>query len=253
MVSSSWSARSLVVVLLACTVGCGGFTLASTDHQSGQTQGDGSGAVSGVAGHGGNAPAGGDTSTGAGGAEPVVACEADFTPCGGDLTGVWRTQGDCNVDDSGVAVTCELYSRVVTFDLVWHFNADGTVVIAGVDTALESFVLDDACAMSLYSMSAADACSATNSPTATSSSASRCELVDGSCYCVTTSSSPLIDSGTYPLNGDQLTLDVSQELLRNTYDYCVEGDTLALRYAFLDDPTLSSDQAGPPTWVFTRQ
>jgi hypothetical protein len=167
--------------------------------------------------------------------EPVV-CDADFSPCGGDLTGAWEFTKGCvtgfsqgtpmpvlsgSACDEAVSLLDVGVSGSAHFGIEQDTNIDQVVVVTS------SFSIPLAC---LAEMSGAGGTPLT------------CDTFGGVIEgrnCTQSNSSgdiPTMVEGTYTSEGGTLTIDASDGFvllglgtLNPQIDYCVRGDTLTLR------------------------
>jgi hypothetical protein len=213
--------RSTVTLGLALlALGCGG---------SGALGGDGG------AGAGGS---GGSTGTGGSG-DPM--CTADFTPCGGNLVGRWRSDPVCKPMQPTMAVNgCqgEMFDLDgVTSTTTWMFNADlsFTITISAEGTA--TVHAPQAC---LVDQNGLQLDCNTDGSGAGAMYASRikiiggkpgtvtCEAANAACSCtIPFVPAPVSVQGTYSTSGTTATLNLGLGAV--TADYCVSGDTLKMR------------------------
>lgn len=170
------------------------------------------------------------------GAPEPVACDADFTPCGGDLTGTWEfTHGCVSSFAQGTPMpvlsgdACDAAFSTITVDVSGsaHFGTDQDANIDQVVVVTSSYSIPLAC---LEEVSRAGGTPFT------------CDLFGGveeGDECTQSGSSgdiPSTFAGTYTSDGGALTLKASDDLvllglgtLNPEVDYCVRGDTLTLR------------------------
>jgi hypothetical protein len=119
----------------AAGVSGGGTAGATSGGTSGASSGGAAGASSGGAGGAGQAGAGGGSagSAGAGGIPGDVGsgqCQ-DFTPCGGDLTGIWTYMACTDPQPSIQSLYCNDIDENVTVRGEIEFRADGTATASG--------------------------------------------------------------------------------------------------------------------------
>jgi hypothetical protein len=169
-------------------------------------------------------------------ASEPVACDADFVPCGGDLTGAWEftsgcisaySQGTPTPVFSGDACDTAFSSFSVTVSGSAHFGTEQDTNIDQVVVVTSSLSIPLAC---LAQISQAGGTSFT------------CDnfggVVEGR-NCTQSSSSgdiPTMVQGTYMAQDGVLTIQSSDDYLllglgtlNPDIDYCVRGDTLTLR------------------------
>jgi hypothetical protein len=140
---------------------------------SGASGASGSSSLGGAPGAGGEDPGG--APSGGVGADGGAAHSIDitpvcpeFTPCGGDPVGRWHLAAVCGGFSQATNLppecSAEYVSETALTNEVYDFGADGTLVVTGALTRLTDLALDDACAAAQRSSTAADYCTAINTP-----------------------------------------------------------------------------------------
>jgi hypothetical protein len=171
----------------------------------------------------------------AGAYEPVV-CDADFVPCGGDLTGAWEfTKGCVTGFSQGTPMpvfsgdSCDAAFSSVSVDVSGsaHFGTEQDTNIDQIVVVTSSFSIPLACL--------AEVSQAGGTPFTCDTFGG---VVEGR-NCTQSSTSGDIPStveGTYATEGGTLTIESSDgyvllglSTLDPDIDYCVRGDTLTLR------------------------
>lgn len=178
-----------------------------------------------------------ETPSGGGSYEPII-CDADFSPCGGDLTGTWEFTSGCvtgysqsipmptlsgdSCDDAGGGIEVSASGSA-------HFGTDQNANIDQIVVVTSSFSYPLACL--------AEISKAIGSPYT-------CDTIGGTVEgrnCVQTVSSgdiPSMAEGTYSTEGGTLSITPSSaggivflgvSTLNPDIDYCVRGDKLTLR------------------------
>ena len=229
-------------------------TVAALGFLSAWALGCGGGGPSGA----GAAGAGGDGSpadgaAGAGGA----ACPTDFTPCGGDLLGTWRTDPRCEATQvsqpPGGGCPGESFDLTgVASQATWTFEANLTFTLALGAAGAAKVTAPAACLVS--TASAPLACTAAE---AGAMYAGRIAIVggkpgaptcasaaDGTCACtIPFVAMPISGGGTYSKSGTVVTIDLGSG--GEPVDYCATPSSLRLRSHGMDDAPGTGDYVRP--------
>jgi hypothetical protein len=222
----------------------------STGGTSSETAGAAGEDTAGSGGTGAGGTGGTMSTSGSGGTGDPVAidtmCPA-FKACGGDVVGNWRLTTLCGTNGGaagaagagaggapGTAGVPECASKTAmsmgSSDAVYDFKADGTYSIKGSLTLKESFTIDDACAKTFSVPDAATFCGLANSGLGAALGFDfTCQVSGADCGCAIMSSQAQDETGTYTLDGDQVTIvpksGSSGIDTAGTSDYCVKGQT----------------------------
>lgn len=170
---------------------------------------------------------------GCSGNKPPYDC-GQVPPCGGNLVGTWSVVTSClgaSQSDTafaqafcpgnGTTTGAFLESATVAYAGAWSFTSDLNYSVALFITGSNRVACDDgrSCAQQDADIKAAQTMdSSIESAGCTTTSKGGCDCT----YAVTTLNS---DTGTYSVDGTQLTFK-SSTLPAQTFDYCVQGDTL---------------------------
>jgi hypothetical protein len=226
------------------TGGSGGTTGGSGGTTGGSTTGGSGGTTGGSAGTSGS---GGTTTAGTGGGVTIVDECPDYMPCGGDVVGSWRIRSICGETATAAPESpCADASPTepsLMIDALYTFNADGTATFSG--TANADFLLEisDACAMDQYGTDAQSLCTLLPILGAGGLGAGGtdempedipimidCDYADGICNChIVEGPIPIMESSTYEISGNQITMTNTEDGTVTTGDFCVDGDDLDIR------------------------
>ncbi len=199
---------ALVLGLLACA--CGGTTVESGNPAGGNTAGAGN--------------VGTGNTAGAGNA--ANSCPA-FSACGGDLVGTWTIQQYCvNVPMDAISALCPGASiGLSTLDVsgTMTFGADNTVTSAGSVSFAENVKFPASC------MTSAE-CTEYKAQLVAQGEDAQCSYdAAAGCSCAVNLSENPMASGTYQVQGSQLTVtDSSSSDAPEVDSFCVSGNTATL-------------------------
>ena len=197
-------------------------------------------------GHDGGAGGGTGGSTGAGGILGTntfftVGCQLDFTPCGGEIGGTWRSDPKCKpmtpkqiAGDPCPGETFGLDGVATT--ATWTFAPDQTFTVLISTQGPATFMTPQECLVDengrpVPCTGAAAGARAAGRLLYTGGVASSpmCKDQPASCDCtVPYLPAPVAVSGTYTTSGTTLTVTLPGGLVSIPADYCVSGDTLDL-------------------------
>lgn len=208
------------------TAGGGAGGASATGGGAGATQAGGSGGAVGASGTGG-AAGGGNVGFGS--------CSA-FTPCGGDVTGVWTYTTACA---DSTAFQGAVQQACATATTTEHGVVSGTLTFSGgrVQRSGTYVVTAD---IHVPSNCVVVSCAVVQGLLATSLSGVTCsDGAAGSCDCIASRTGGSIASQAYTASGTTITLADGR-----TFDYCVTGTTLVYRE--------TTANAEPGTYTLSR-
>ncbi len=217
------------VVALAAVLGAGCGGGSGTYASAGGTGGAGGSAAN--VGTGGSSGGSGEAGGGAGGTEPGPTC--GFSPCGGELDGIWLAREVCVSGlEATVAPGCEnSMAHSATIEGTYTFFEETGRLLT--DVTLTSFVtldVDDACATTLAgtAASAEDACPQLQTRYEADSAfvSTACSMDGEVCHCVL-EAPPSTQNvlNEYSTAGSRIIDGQGDEV-----DYCVTGDELSLEF-----------------------
>jgi len=237
------------VFAFTCALACGGTSESKTSGVAGSMPAAGTG------GTGGTTGGTGGTTGGTGGTIEILPDCPAFTPCGGDIVGVWRLESICGaVTSSSNETSCVGQTVVESLagNAIYTFGVDGTATVTGNLSIVGDISVTDACAQSMGTTAAAycEVLSAAAGGTGslggaggtggagaaagtggTAGSAGTgdpaidisCMLSASQCDCHLEEGPILVEStATYVTMGTQVIVDGTPS------DYCVEGSTLTV-------------------------
>jgi hypothetical protein len=206
-------------------LGCGGHAL---DHDAGA----GAGGATGEGGAGGAL---------GGGFFFTVGCQLDFSPCGGDVVGTWRSDPKCKpmppTQVAGNPCPGETFALDgVATTATWTFAADQTFTIlisaegqATINTPLECLVDENGRPVPCTGAGAGSRAAGRLLYTGGVAGSPMCKDQPTECDCtVPYLPAPFVVSGTYTTSGTTMTLTLPGGLVNVPADFCVSGDTLDL-------------------------
>jgi hypothetical protein len=173
-----------------------------------------------------------------GGTQNSTVCMAEFTPCGGDLTGTWTVQATCGVINPADTVNANFAaypncSRICT-GAAETTSGTKTYASSGTLTSTEAFqmveTLDQtpACFNDVTQTTLTDSTCQAESGQSASTSAS-CGITATGCGCQITQVTNN-DATSYQISGTSLTeLGATGLLLTPAFEYCVVGNTMTQR------------------------
>ena len=228
LVGSKWV---LVAALLACA--CGG----SADGEAGGStpggaqggMGSGSSGRAGANGLAGSGSSGVGAGNNGGASNGSAECPA-FTPCGGNLLGEWSIKQACiSLAPNALSSLCpeaKLTLSPLTATGTVSFKADNTMVSSGVISFTESIQLPRSCSTEAQCTSVVTAAAA--DPTISNA---KCDYdAIAGCSCSFTSTQPTMSSGTYEVQGNNVTFTSSAPNAQPAVNsFCVSGNTASLR------------------------
>jgi hypothetical protein len=226
------AALGCALALTVLGAGCGSGAAHTSSAGSG-----GSGATSGSSGTGGTSAQGG-TGGASGGGEPGASC--GFTPCGGELDGVWNAREVCLVEleptpepgcEHAFAHSAEIEGSYTFFEETGRLLADMTI------TPFVTLDVDDACASALAGApaTAAFACPELDARYDADAAfvATECIMQDDICHCVL--EAPPVSQNVlneYSTEGTRIIDGQGDEV-----EYCVSGDELGIEFLDSDFST----------------
>jgi len=178
-----------------------------------------------------------------------------FTPCGGDLIGIWHLKSEClgTISSSGSCQVDILAMDISRYNVTFTFAAGGTVTLSSSGTFDETVRYSSGCLTGSY-LSPEQTCSGMQDSTVQSFEGGadagtlpldlqkfECSLDSaGACICQETASIQIIGTSTYTVAGNQVTMGKLESLsaadagsrdagTEDPSDYCVSGDTLTLK------------------------
>jgi len=159
--------------------------------------------------------------------DPDDACDAvlaAFSACGGDVTGTWTIETTCMVwYDMGSNPDCPAATQKLGIT-----DGSGTVVFDGAEVSYSDYFSQAAgyATHSIECQFSGTTCQSLEDATAAAWEEACCAMIDGDiCECWAKSQQEVGDyTETYSTNGNTLTIGASDT------DYCVDGDTLQIRY-----------------------
>lgn len=212
---------SWVGCLALLVVGCGGHALSRDD-------GGGAAGATGAAGA-------------FGGGFFTVGCQLDFTPCGGNIVGTWRSDPKCKpmtpkqmAGDPCEGETFALDGVVTT--ATWTFAPDGTFTVLISTQGSGTIMTPQDCLVDQNGLPVP--CSSAGAGareagrllyTGGVAGSPSCKDQPASCDCtIPYQPAPVAVTGTYTTAGTTLTVSLPGGLISIPADYCVSGDTLDL-------------------------
>jgi hypothetical protein len=157
-----------------------------------------------------------------GGDDDGASCPETFSACGGDVAGTWTVGAFC-VDSDQALEAARAQCPAATADGFadqsgsYVVNADGTYSENTEFTFDFTVSLPASCLMGL-------SCAQLQ---ALAPSLGDCLEDSGGCACSSKGTESTVDTGTWTINGNSLTLDGADDT--QTFDYCVDGDTLTVQ------------------------
>ncbi len=160
------------------------------------------------------------TGCGGGSGDGSASCSTTFTPCGGDLTGTWTYQTDCN--PSMMITGCPGATEDVTV------NASGTFTFNADKTYTSKLTVDESGTASIpVSCTGSTTCSAADSDTTTGTFAIKNACTGTTtCACTATISGSVSTTGTYTTAGNDFTATPKGGTASVPVAYCVKGSQL---------------------------
>jgi 3D (Asp-Asp-Asp) domain-containing protein len=162
----------------------------------------------------------------AGASNSASVCPA-VTACGGELMGDWSVEQVCisprtKALDAICAGATFSFSPLTTMGAV-SFKADNTMTSSAVASVAETIQFPASCYTQAKCTTYAADLSATPSITN-----SRCNYdANTGCTCYANDSQVILGSGTYQVQGTQVTVTDSASGRTEAYDFCVSGNTLS--------------------------
>ena len=154
---------------------------------------------------------------------------AAITPCGGDLVGTWMIQDVClsaTALDTGSAACSGATFNLTPFSATGSisFKADNTMVSSAVISFHETVNYPPSCYTEAQCTAFVDLLS-----TQASVSNAHCSYDAGTgCSCSLDSTQPSMSSGTYQIQGSNVTIMTTGSDKVGVDEFCVSGDTLRL-------------------------
>lgn len=212
-----------VVVCAAAAWGCGG-----------EADGGNPGASDGAGGTAGSGDGGDAGSAGAGSGPDLIVYEGDFSPCGGDIIGQWRTT-EAALNDIVTHPLADCPEATVTWTRyvgtgTSEYRDDGTFVLTGASSQISQRAMPQAClpaSCAQYESDTLDGMQAAGAPGDEISFT--CSEVDTICVCdMAAEFGVRTETYTYVVDGGTLTVTGTDGVPRQI-EYCVTGDTLVTR------------------------